>query len=118
MRPGRHLTAQTIMKRLRSLGINPLGARNTALQSLAVEVSPPLVAALLGYSYTVIQRHAEIAVQPWAGYVKAHYGAIECGGGTDTVAVPIGFDSRRHDSCKLCWAYCAASSWVSVPQSQ
>jgi hypothetical protein len=67
--PGRHLTAQTIITRLRSLGINLLGARNTALQSLAVEVPPPLVAELLGYSYNVAQRHAEIAAQPWARYV-------------------------------------------------
>jgi hypothetical protein len=66
VRPGRHLTAQTIMKRLRDLGINLLGARNTALQSLAVEVPPPLVADLLGYSYNVTQRRAEIA-----GYVTS-----------------------------------------------
>jgi hypothetical protein len=39
--PGRHLTAQSITTRLRSLGINLLGARNTALQSLAAEVPPP-----------------------------------------------------------------------------
>ena len=70
-RPGRHLTAQTIMKRLRHLGINLLGARNTALQSLAVEVPPPLVAELLGYSSIVTQRHAEIAAQPWAGYAPS-----------------------------------------------
>jgi hypothetical protein len=69
--PGRHLAAQTIMKRLRSLGINLLGARNTAVQSLAVEVPPPLVAELLGYGYHVTQRHAEIAAQPWARYVTA-----------------------------------------------
>jgi hypothetical protein len=67
--PGRHLTAQSITTRLRSLGINLLGARNTALQSLAVEVPPPLVAKLLGYSYNVVQRHADIAAQPWARYV-------------------------------------------------
>jgi hypothetical protein len=67
--PGRHLTAQSITTRLRSLGINLLGARNTALQSLAAEVPPPLVAELLGYSYNVVQRHAEIAAQPWARYV-------------------------------------------------
>lgn len=64
-RPGRHLDPQFIMKRLRNLGINLLGARNTALQSLVVEVPPPLVAELLGYSYNVTHRHAEIAGQPW-----------------------------------------------------
>lgn len=60
--------AQTIVKRLRNLGINLLGVRNAALQSL---VPPPLVAELLGYSYNVTQRHAEIAAQPWAGYVTS-----------------------------------------------
>ncbi|MGB9305935.1 MAG: recombinase XerD [Mycobacterium sp.] len=70
-RPGRHLDPQIIMKRLRGLGINLLGARNTALQSLVVEVPPPLVAELLGYCYTVTQRHAEIAAQPWARYVTS-----------------------------------------------
>jgi len=82
VRPGRHLTAQRIMTRLRTVGINLLGARNTALQSLAVEVPPlsqslavevppPLVAELLDYSHNVAQRHAEIAAQPWAGYVTS-----------------------------------------------
>jgi hypothetical protein len=65
-RPGRHLNPQFIMTRLRNLGINLLGARNTALRSLVVETPPPLVAELLGDSYNVTQRHAEIAAQPWA----------------------------------------------------
>jgi hypothetical protein len=38
------------MTRLRGLGIDLLGARNTALQSLVVAAPPPLVAELLGYS--------------------------------------------------------------------
>jgi hypothetical protein len=49
----RHLNPQRIMKRLRGLGIDLLGARNTALQSLVVAAPPPLVAELLGYSYNV-----------------------------------------------------------------
>jgi hypothetical protein len=69
-RPGRqHLNPQSIMRRLRGLGIDLLGARNTALPSLVVPAPPPLVAELLGYSYNVAQRHAEIAAQPWARYV-------------------------------------------------
>jgi hypothetical protein len=70
-RPGRHLDPQFIMKRLRGLGINLLGARNTALQSLVIEVPPPLVAELLGYSYNVTQQHADVTAQPWAGYVTS-----------------------------------------------
>lgn len=54
--------------RLRHLGINLLGARNSAIQNLVAEVPPPLVAELLGYSYQVAHRHAEIAAQPWSQY--------------------------------------------------
>ena len=67
--PGKHLDPQSIMMRLRKLGINLLGARNSAIQNLVAEVPPPLVAELLGYSYQVTQRHAEIAAQPWSRYV-------------------------------------------------
>ena len=56
---------------MRGLGINHLGARNTALQSLVCEDRPPLVAELLGYSYNVTQLHTEIAAQPWARYVTS-----------------------------------------------
>jgi len=69
-RPGKHLDAQTIMMRLRWLGINLLGARNSALGNLVAEVPPPLVAELLGYRYQVTQRHAELAAQPWSRYVR------------------------------------------------
>ncbi len=65
---GKHLDPQSIMLRLRKLGINLLGARNAAIQNLAAEVPPPLVAELLGYSYQVAHRHAEIAAQPWSQY--------------------------------------------------
>ena len=52
------------------LGVNLLGARNSAIQSLVAEVPAPLVVAeLLGYSYQIAQRHAEIAAQPWSRYV-------------------------------------------------
>jgi hypothetical protein len=69
VRPGRHRQPSEIMVRLGRLGIDLLGARNTALQSLVVAAPAPLVAELLGYSYNTVQRHAEIAAQPWARYV-------------------------------------------------
>ena len=56
------------MQRLRQLGIDLLGARNAAIQNLVAEVPPPLVAELLGYSYQVTHRHAEIVAQPWSRY--------------------------------------------------
>jgi hypothetical protein len=46
--------------------IDLLGARNAAIQNRVAEVPPPLVAELLGYSYQVAHRHAEIAAQPWS----------------------------------------------------
>jgi hypothetical protein len=41
-RPGRHLDPQSIMMRLRWLGVDLLGSRNTALQELVSEVPPPI----------------------------------------------------------------------------
>jgi hypothetical protein len=67
--PGKHLEAQHVMKRLRALGVNLLGARNSAIQNLVAEIPPPLVAELLGYSYQVAHRHAEVAARPWSRYV-------------------------------------------------
>lgn len=67
-RAGKHLDPQSIMLRLPKLGINLLGARNAAIQNLVAEVPAPLVAELLGYSYQVTHRHAEIAAQPWSKY--------------------------------------------------
>jgi hypothetical protein len=50
-RAGKHLDPHTMMMRLRTLGINLLGARNSALQNLVAEIPPPVVAHLLGYSH-------------------------------------------------------------------
>lgn len=58
------------MMRLRALGINLQGARNTALQALVSEIPAPLVAEMLGYSDKVAQKHAEDAGTTWSKYVK------------------------------------------------
>ena len=63
--PGKHIDPQSLMHRLRGLGINLLGAPNAALRSLLGEVPPLVVAERLGYSCHVIQHHAEIAAQRW-----------------------------------------------------
>ncbi|WP_176458612.1 MULTISPECIES: recombinase XerD [unclassified Rhodococcus (in: high G+C Gram-positive bacteria)] len=68
IRTGRHLHPNTMMDRIRSLGINLLGARTTSLRTLVTQVPPPLAAEMLGYSYSVAHRHAELAAQPWAQY--------------------------------------------------
>jgi hypothetical protein len=69
-RPGRHLDPQSIMHRLRWLGIDPLGAGNTALQELVCEIPAPLVADMLGYSDKVTQKHAADAGTTWAAYAS------------------------------------------------
>ncbi|WP_237074087.1 hypothetical protein [Mycobacteroides abscessus] len=67
---GQHLNPQSIMLRLRSLGVNLQGARNAALRELVTEVPAPLVAEMLGYSYQVAHKHAEAAGNAWSRYVR------------------------------------------------
>lgn len=67
-RPGQHIHPNTLMERLRELGINLLGARNASLRALVKEVPAPLVAEMLGYSYQVTQKHATATAQPWSLY--------------------------------------------------
>lgn len=52
-RAGQHLHPNTIMDRLRGLGLELLGARNTALDEHLAVTPPPLAADALGYSYQV-----------------------------------------------------------------
>lgn len=62
--PGRHLAANTVMIRLRSIGINLRGARNAALRTLVRQTPAPIVASQLGYSTPVALKHAALAGQP------------------------------------------------------
>jgi len=68
IRAGQHLHPNTVMDRLRNLGVNLLGARNRAISELVLEVPPPLVADALGYSHQVAFKHADSAAEPWARY--------------------------------------------------
>lgn len=67
-RAGTHLHPNTVMDRLRSLGVNLLGARNRAIGELVLECPPSLVADALGYSYQVAFLHSTKAAEPWARY--------------------------------------------------
>lgn len=69
-RPGEHLHPNTLMDRLRWLGIDLLVARNTALRELVTQVPPPIVAEMLGYSDQVVHRHADRVGQPWSTYSR------------------------------------------------
>lgn len=65
---GRHLHPNTVMDRLRDLGVNLLGARNRAIGELVLECPPSLVAEALGFSQQVAFLHADKAAEPWARY--------------------------------------------------
>jgi hypothetical protein len=69
-RPGQHIHPNTLMIRLREVGIDLLGARNASLRALVKEVPAPLVAEMLGYSYQVTQKHATAAAEPWSRYPR------------------------------------------------
>jgi hypothetical protein len=70
-RGGRHAHAGTLMDRLRSLGINRLGARTRALRDLVSEVPAPVLSGLLGYSDQGTNRHAAAIAAPMARYATA-----------------------------------------------
>lgn len=67
-RAGQHIHPNTLMMRLREIGIDLLGARNASLRSLVKEVPAPLVAEMLGYSYQVTQKHSAAAAESWSRY--------------------------------------------------
>ncbi|MGK4219430.1 hypothetical protein [Kocuria sp.] len=68
-RAGQHLHPNTIMLRLRDLGIELLGVRNTALDEHLSVAPPPLIADALGYSYQVAFLHADNTGDAWSRYV-------------------------------------------------
>lgn len=68
-RAGQPLHPNGIMDRLRSLGIDLRGARNTALDEHLTLSPPPLVADALGYSHQVAFLHADAAGDAWSRYV-------------------------------------------------
>lgn len=76
---GRHLHPNTVMDRLRDLGVNLLGARNRAIGELVLEVPPSLVAEALGYSPQVAFLHAGKAAEPWARYAGIEPVPVSCG---------------------------------------
>lgn len=69
-RAGQPLHPNGIMDRLRSLGIDLRGARNTALDEHLLASPPPLVANALGYSHQIAFLHADAAGDAWSRYVN------------------------------------------------
>lgn len=69
-RAGQPLHPNGIMDRLRSLGIDLRGARNTALDEHLLASPPPIVADALGYSHQIAFIHADNAGDAWSRYVN------------------------------------------------
>jgi site-specific recombinase XerD len=69
-RPGQPLHPHYLMRKLRDSGIHLLGARNAALRELVLEMPPPIVAHVLGYSAQVAEKHAEDAGRTWVTYAS------------------------------------------------
>ncbi|MBC2592414.1 hypothetical protein [Rhodococcus aetherivorans] len=72
-RAGHHLTEQTLMKRLRRLGIDIRALRNTALHELSKEIDAASLAALLGYTPNTMNIHATRAGTPMGSYPAAKH---------------------------------------------
>jgi len=67
-RPGQHLTPNTVMTRLRAMGIDLQGARNAAIKALVQRVPPPIVASQLGSSPGTTPRPPDLAAVPDSPY--------------------------------------------------
>jgi len=65
---GQHISEQSLMSRLRGLGIDIHATRNAALHDLTKEMDPASLADLLGYSPQVMNIHAARAAVPMATY--------------------------------------------------
>jgi hypothetical protein len=75
---GRHLDRNSLMMRLRAFGLQDLlGTRTRALQDLATEAPPPVIAHLLGYSHAITQKHATLAAAPMSRYSALQARRIE-----------------------------------------
>jgi len=65
---GQHISEQSLMHRLRDLGIDIIAARNAALHDLTKEIDAASLADLLGYATQVMNIHAARAAVPMATY--------------------------------------------------
>ena len=70
--PGQHINPQTLMKVLRSNGIDLRGARNSAMRELVQKVPPAIVASQFGYRPQTAERHALGAGTTWSSYPNLH----------------------------------------------
>lgn len=70
-RPGHPMSASAMSTRLRSLGIEPRAARNTALLQLGAELPSLVLADLLGLHINTAERWNAAAGARWITYAAA-----------------------------------------------
>ncbi|WIE53188.1 hypothetical protein [Curtobacterium sp. MCBD17_003] len=68
-RAGRPRAPYTILPKLRQIGIEIQGARNTTLRTLVEELDPTSLSRMIGYSAITLDRHGNAATVPWSSYV-------------------------------------------------
>ena len=54
--------------RLREAGVHLLGARNSALRQLVIDMPPAVAAQALGYSPQIAEIHARASGATWVAY--------------------------------------------------
>jgi hypothetical protein len=69
VRAGAPRSPNTHLLKLRGMGVNIQGIRNTTLQSLVKEIDATSLARMLGYSKQTLSRHAGAASAPMSSYV-------------------------------------------------
>lgn len=69
VRAGAPRSPNTHLLKLRGMGVNIQGIRNTTLQSLVKEIDATSLARMLGYSRQTLSRHAGAAGAPMSSYV-------------------------------------------------
>jgi hypothetical protein len=67
-RAGRHLTAASLGRRLRTIGIEPRRTRLAALDQLSAEIPPAMLAGILGLKTSHVVRHTTRAGGDWTRY--------------------------------------------------
>lgn len=74
-RAGTHIADGTLRLAVIRMGIDLVAARSAALRQLVLDCPPPVVADMLGYSYPVIDHHAQQAGTTWATYAAIRHHA-------------------------------------------
>lgn len=68
-RAGKPRSPNTLLLKLRAIGIDIQGVRNTTIRGLVEEIDPTSLSRMLGYSKQVMSKHATAATVPWSSYV-------------------------------------------------